>query len=282
VLLAILGTMLPAVRAQQAATRPPEQPQDLAVAASKVREIVAHRGSSADRPENTLAAYERAIDAGATAIEADIRQSTDGHLFSLHDAELARTTNGKGIAEHFTLAELQALDAGAWFGESFRGERIPTLREICELANGRADLFLDLKDGDDRYFTAVARDLRRHGDPRRTLLGVRSLAAARYFRQHLPESRQVGLLPNPSDLDLFLGEGIRIIRLWPHWINPPDGDRSAGDQLIARIRAADAQILVSAGKGTLPETEAILRASPELVFTDDPAALLVTLRQLQR
>jgi hypothetical protein len=92
----------------------------------------------------------------------------------------------------------------------------------------------------------------------------------------------VGLLPNPSALDLFLGEGIRIIRLRPHWINPPDGNRSTGDQLVARFRAVDAQILVSAGKGTLPETEAILRASPELVFTDDPAALLVTLRQLQR
>jgi glycerophosphoryl diester phosphodiesterase len=272
--------MVPRVSAQEAATRPPEQQQ--ALAASKVREIVAHRGSSADRPENTLAAYERAMDAGATAIEADIRQTVDGHLFSLHDEELSRTTNGKGIAEHRTLAELQALDAGAWFGEAFRGERIPSLREICELSNGRADLFLDLKDGDDRYFTAVVRELRRHGDPRRTLLGVRSVAAARFFRQHLPESRQVGLLPNPGDLDLFLGEGIRIIRLWPHWINPPDGDRSAGDQLVARVRAAEAQILVSAGKGTRPETQAVLRASPELLFTDDPAVLLATLRELQR
>jgi glycerophosphoryl diester phosphodiesterase len=282
VLLAVLGTMLPGVLAQQGQPPSPEARQALAQAAGKVREIVAHRGSSADRPENTLAAFERAIDAGATAIEADIRQSTDGQLFVLHDAELERTTNGKGIAEHLTLAELQTLDAGAWFGEPFRGERIPTLREICELSNGRADLFLDLKDGDEPYFTQVVRELRRHGDPRRTLLGVRSLSAARYFRQHLPESRMVGLLPNPSDLDLFLGEGIRIIRLWPHWINPPDGDRTAGDQLIARIRAAEAQILVSAGKGTLPETEAILRASPELVFTDDPATLVATLRQLQR
>ena len=69
---------------------------DLASAARNVRLIVAHRGSSVDRPENTLASYRRAIEAGAGAIEVDLRLTRDGHLVSLHDPRLDRTTDGAG------------------------------------------------------------------------------------------------------------------------------------------------------------------------------------------
>jgi glycerophosphoryl diester phosphodiesterase len=98
-------------------------------AADEVRQIVAHRGASAERPECTMAALRRAIETGATAVEVDVRTSRDGQLFLLHDATLDRTTNGKGAAREKSLAELKKLDAGSWFDGKYAGERIPTLRE---------------------------------------------------------------------------------------------------------------------------------------------------------
>ena len=100
-------------------------------AAAAVQQIVAHRGASAERPECTLAALQRAIEVGATAVEVDVRTSRDGKLFLLHDTTLDRTTNGKGRASERTLADLKKLDAGKG------GPRL--LRErIVESASGSA------------------------------------------------------------------------------------------------------------------------------------------------
>lgn len=107
--------------------------------------VIAHRGDTSAAPENTLAAFAAAIDAGADGIELDVHPSRDGALVVHHDHYLDRTTNGAGIVSDRTLAELRALDAGAWFDEKFAGECIPTLDEVLSLANGRARLEIELK-----------------------------------------------------------------------------------------------------------------------------------------
>ena len=86
-----------------------------------------HRGASAVAPENTYAAFEQAIGDGALYTETDIRATSDGALVLLHDATLDRTSNGRGPVSALTLEELRELDAGSWFGQPFRGERIPEL-----------------------------------------------------------------------------------------------------------------------------------------------------------
>lgn len=96
--------------------------------------IIAHRGASGYAPENTLAAFRRAVEIGAQFIETDLQISRDGHFVAIHDASLRRTTNGYGRVEDLTLSELKALDAGSWFAPAFAGERIPTLGEILEFA----------------------------------------------------------------------------------------------------------------------------------------------------
>ena len=95
--------------------------------------IIAHRGESSAAPENTLAAFALAIDAGADAVEFDVQASRDGVPVVIHDEELARTTDGQGPVGEHSLAELQALDAGGWFAPAFRGERIPTLAQVLAL-----------------------------------------------------------------------------------------------------------------------------------------------------
>ena len=108
--------------------------------------IIAHRGASGHAPENTMAAFERAVALGAPFIETDLHLTRDARFVAIHDKTLERTTNGKGAVRDFTLAELRELDAGMWFDRQFMGERIPTLEEILEFARQHDVVFyLEIK-----------------------------------------------------------------------------------------------------------------------------------------
>ena len=96
--------------------------------------IIAHRGFSAAAPENTLAAFARAIAAGADGIELDVHMSRDGRLVVCHDPTLERTTDGQGLIAAHTWEELRRLDAGSWYSPAFAGERLPALEEVAALA----------------------------------------------------------------------------------------------------------------------------------------------------
>jgi len=108
---------------------------------------VAHRGASRYAPENTLAAFQLALEHGARAVECDVHRTRDGHLVVLHDPTVDRTTNGRGRVDAMTLADLRQLDAGAWFDRRFSGERIPLVDEVLQLLRGRALLQLEIKNG---------------------------------------------------------------------------------------------------------------------------------------
>lgn len=95
-------------------------------------DLCAHRGDVAAAPENTLPAFQSAVEKGVPQIEFDVELTKDGELVVMHDATVDRTTNGSGKVTDLTFAEIRALDAGAWFSEDFRGTRVPTLRETLE------------------------------------------------------------------------------------------------------------------------------------------------------
>lgn len=107
--------------------------------------VVAHRGDSAAAPENTLIAFRRALDLGVPGLELDVHRTADGQIIAMHDATVDRTTDGSGAIASLTFAEIRRLDAGAWKGPEFAGERVPTLAEVCEVARGRAFLFVEIK-----------------------------------------------------------------------------------------------------------------------------------------
>ncbi len=102
-------------------------------ATSCVPPPVAHRGASATAPENTVAAFSRALRAGARTLEMDVRFTKDGKPVIMHDATVDRTTNGTGPVSALTLAQVRRLDAGRWFAKRFRGTRVPTLRQVLRL-----------------------------------------------------------------------------------------------------------------------------------------------------
>jgi len=100
--------------------------------------IVAHRGASGTQPENTRIAFQKAVEAGATAIELDVHLCRSGELVVIHDETVNRTTNGKGNVAGFALTDLQQLDAG-------KGEKIPTLQEVLDVVVGKAQINIELK-----------------------------------------------------------------------------------------------------------------------------------------
>jgi len=107
--------------------------------------ITAHRGASGWAPENTLAAFKKAIDMGSDYSELDVHLSKDGEVVLLHDSELDRTTDGEGGMWNYTLAELKKLDAGSWFSAEFAGEPLPTLREVIRAVKGKMKLNIEIK-----------------------------------------------------------------------------------------------------------------------------------------
>jgi glycerophosphoryl diester phosphodiesterase len=110
--------------------------------------MIAHRGYSSVAPENTLAAFDAALRAGARAVEFDLQETVEGVPVALHDYRLERTTDGSGRVNTIPLALLRTLDAGGWFGPAFAGERVPTLEETLSHLSGRVDqLYIELKAG---------------------------------------------------------------------------------------------------------------------------------------
>lgn len=101
--------------------------------------VIAHRGASADEPENTLRAFALAIAQGAQMIELDLHFSADGQVVVIHDETLDHTTNLTGRVDQFTLAEIKRADAG-------KGECVPTLEETLDLTQGKVQLYLEIKD----------------------------------------------------------------------------------------------------------------------------------------
>lgn len=106
--------------------------------------IFAHRGASAHAPENTLAAFELALAQNADAIELDVKLSADRQAVVIHDSTVDRTTGVHGLVKDLSFAELRSLDAGAFFSEGYRGEKIPSLEEVFEAVGKRTFINVEL------------------------------------------------------------------------------------------------------------------------------------------
>ena len=237
-----------------------------------VKQIVAHRGSSADRPENTLASTRRAIEAGATAVEVDVRTTKDGVLVLSHDATLEHATNGSGKINDKTLAEIQQLDAGSKFDPKFAGERVPTLAQVLMLCKDKIDVLLDLKETGDEYDRRVVEVVKAHGDPKRIIVGARIVEQAKRFRKLLPQARQLGLIEKPDEIEAYATAGVEMIRLWPKWLSDTT--------LVGRVRKAGVKLHLNGTSGALDEIAELLKYRPDSLSSDDPARLIATLKAL--
>ena len=112
-------------------------------------EIIAHRGASADAPENTLAAIQLAWQQGADAAEIDVMLTADGQLVAIHDDTMLRTGGVDWAVKDCTLAKLKTRDVGSWKSTQFVGERIPALAEVLDIVPPGKRLFIEMKCGVD-------------------------------------------------------------------------------------------------------------------------------------
>ncbi|MGY4718761.1 glycerophosphodiester phosphodiesterase family protein [Naumannella cuiyingiana] len=255
---------------------------------STTTRVIAHRGASADAPENTLAAVERAIDDGSAVVECDVQRTADGELVVLHDATLARTTDAGSVfprrkpwnVADLTLDQVRRLDAGAWFGAEFAGQRVPTLREWIDAIGTRAGMLIEVKHPDRK--PGIENDL------------AETLRASQWARRALHDGR---LVVQSFDHDWLrhayapLGDGVplgalclarpssrqvRAISEWADQLNPRLGatDRA----LVDAAHECGLSINVWTVNGTT-DMRRLIDARVDGIITNKPAKLAALARK---
>jgi len=234
---------------------------------------VAHRGASMEAPENTLAAFKRAIEIGADALELDVRLTADGRLAVVHDDKVARTTGARGRVSAMTLDELKSLDAGRWFGRAFAGERIPSLDEVCRLARGRVGLFVEVKKPGARAAEAVEKVSEALSKFDGGIV-VQSFDASfvRLYKKRHPAARAALLTESPDGLRAARAAGADAVGV---------GIRSIGRALIARAESRGLECFV----WTVKSFKALVRSlqyDVRAVTTDFPREVGAVLESIER
>jgi glycerophosphoryl diester phosphodiesterase len=162
---------------------------------------IGHRGAMASAPQNTLAAFRKAVEFGADGVELDVHLSKDVVVVVIHDFYVDRTTDGTGRVAQKTLAELKALDAGEKFSPEFAGERIPTLSKVFDVLEGKLLVNVELKAPDRSRDTSlvapVLEVVREHGMERRVLFSSFNSHVLRAMKQLAPDI-PIGLLYAPD------------------------------------------------------------------------------------
>lgn len=231
---------------------------------------IAHRGASADRPENTMAAFEEAVRQGADAIELDVRLAGDGEVVVIHDGTLLRTTGAAGHVWERSAAELAALDAGGWFEPRFRGEGVPTLRQVLTGIAPRVPINIELKGrpgaGLERAVVDVVRET---GSTERVLISsfkLEALIALRACDAELP----IGLLYEDPIADLA-GDARRVRASFVH-----PGASLVDGALLDQARALGLGVLV----WTVDDPDlarGLIQSGVGGIITNRPGALRVLL-----
>lgn len=141
----------------------PFSPEGLKVADRRRFLNIAHRGFSSRYPENTLLAFEQALEVGVGWLELDVHQTSDSVPVVIHDATVDRTTDGTGPVAKQSFDDIRRLDAGAWKGPDFAGLRIPSLSEALAAAKGRSRLVVELKGSGEGFVSRVVDEVERSG-----------------------------------------------------------------------------------------------------------------------
>ena len=202
--------------------------------------VIAHRGDSAHRPENTLAAFAGALELGVSAVELDIQLTRDGHVVVIHDPALERTTSGRGDVRQMTLAEVRAVSAGypERFGGEWTGERVPTLAEALALLRDRARALIEVKaesvtaDETGGVEALAVEEIRRSGMADRVALISFDQRAILRLRQLAPDISR-GRIFGRTSADEVLGDARATASeiVMPH-------KSQISDALVARVHAA--------------------------------------------
>lgn len=236
-----------------------------------------HRGALTMAPENTIASFQRARQAGADGVELDVMLCADGDVVVCHDFRVERTTDGHGRVRELTLAQFQALDAGAWFGPEFAGERIPTLRQVVGWAGQDMLLNIELKGqglrsgGLEDQVVAIVRESRM--EQRVVLSSFDPLVLARV--KHIAPEIHTGLL-YAADLPIFLRRA--WLRPWarPDALHPEY--HMVTPAYLAWARRKEYRVNTWA-PAAMQDMERLVAQRVDMIITDRPDLLAPILRK---
>ena len=180
-------------------------------------------------PENTLAAFETAIQIGVDVLELDVHASRDGEIVVLHDATLDRTTDHQGLVCEQTLAEIRRADAGSWFAPRYRNERVPTLEEVLDLARHRALVLIEIKaDFIAERLLSIIVDMSAESQVIIQSFDPQTVQRIKLLNPSVPTSLLVGKLPtSPSRVRArrlvkqILQVGANALSVWHAMLTPP-------------------------------------------------------------
>jgi glycerophosphoryl diester phosphodiesterase len=189
--------------------------QRLAARESQPLMVIAHRGASSYAPENTLAAFDLALQMGARHIELDVQATCDGHIVVIHDDTVDRTTDGTGPVANHTLAALRSLDAGARFGAAFAGERIPLFEEVLARYKGRAHVHVEIKGRSNGLSERTIDLIRQHGMTSEVTITSFQKARLEEARAYATEFATGWLLRDMSDCVIAEARALGLAQLCP-------------------------------------------------------------------
>lgn len=253
--------------------------------------IIAHRGDSSHAPENTFAAFRRAIEAGADGIELDVRLSRDGVAVVCHDSSLQRTGLIKGKVADFTAAELEKIDVGSWFNmrlpkkadPEFRNENVHTLAATLEFLkdfSGLVYIELKCKDADvEKLSRAVCEVICGSQMLSQVIVKSFKLHAIPYIKAMCPQAKTAAL---------FAPKIRNILRKDKHLVRI--AEQLGADEISLHYTLATRKLMKKAGQRNLPVTiwtadnprwiRRGLKLGLNAIITNDPARLLDRRREL--
>ena len=238
---------------------------------------VAHRGFSAMAPENTISAFEKAIEAGANMLEMDVMMTGDNHVIVFHDYRLGRTTNGSGLVKRLNLNNIKSLDAGIWFSHKYNGERVPLLDEVLELSKGRVKLNIEIKHRrHNGVYAVVERCIKlveRHRMSEGVIFSSFNLEALRYLHYKAPHLRFAPLYRhnlNPSPRSFPLQYGAQGIVLNHLFLNRAT---------VRQFHNFGIKVFVYTVNG-FRRIEKMIRMEVDGVISDNPAAVVSISRKI--
>ena len=162
---------------------------------------IAHRGASSVAPENTIFAYEKALEMGVTAVETDVFKTKDGEIVLSHDETIDRCSDGTGLIRDMTLEALRQYDYGAWFGEAFAGTQIPTLEEFLDAVKGAELILLEFKENENGIVPQTVEIVRERGMMGQVLFQSFDMQAMQDCKDYAPEAAIAFLYHAGSDDD---------------------------------------------------------------------------------
>lgn len=188
--------------------------------------LIAHRGASAEAPENTLVAMHQAVEIGVDFIEFDVRLTRDGIPVIFHDASLARTTTSRKALHicDLNFEQIRELDAGSWFDPKFSGEKIPTLEEVLQAKFKPSRLMIEIKSSYQPASKITEKTLevieKTKFNPDSFVIGSMSLSIIEELQRQAPHLNIIGIAEKAQNIAIFLERNINLMALWYKLLDP--------------------------------------------------------------